>query len=149
MTRDRRGGADRQEDVFGLMGQFVEGVATTVDQLMGPFGTVDFRMERRVVIPEEKHHDDLSETHIDVQVDGGDITVVADLAGVSKEHIEVRCDGRTVSIGAADDGHNYADRVRLPVTVDADSATATYNNGVLEVTLTRRSGDGDTVVDVE
>jgi HSP20 family protein len=40
-------------------------------------------------------------------------------------------------VDAASDGREYHERVRLPVAVDEHSASASYNNGILEVTFDR------------
>ena len=50
----------------------------------------------------------------------------------------------TISADATD--RSYDERVRLPARVDETSATASYNNGVLEVVLDRV--DGATDIDV-
>jgi HSP20 family protein len=42
-----------------------------------------------------------------------------------------------MTIAAAGDRREYDERVRLPVRVDEHSASATFNNGVLTVTLTK------------
>jgi len=77
------------------------------------------------------------DTHVDVHEYEDRVTVIADLPGVEKDDIDLQCTGRTLSIRAAGPVRSYADRVPLPTAVDETSASATYNNGVLEVRLDR------------
>lgn len=76
-----------------------------------------------------------SSTHIDVYEEEDALRVVADLPGVEKSDIGVTCDGRIVSIRASSERRSYDEQVRLPRRVDEDSASASYNNGVLEITF--------------
>jgi HSP20 family protein len=85
-------------------------------------------------------------THVDVHETDAELRVVADLPGVEKEHIDLRCDGEVLTISADGPERNYDERVRLPARVDETSASASYNNGVLEVVLERV--DGATDIDV-
>jgi len=83
--------------------------------------------------------------HVTTYEDEETVRVVADLPGVTKESIDVKCDGRTVTIAAATDRREFEERFSLPVRVDEHSASATFNNGVLEITFDRadRSADID------
>ena len=84
-----------------------------------------------------------TDTHVDVREYDDRVTVMADLPGVSKADIDLQCDGRTLSIAASTETRHYDERVPLPVAVDETSATARYNNGVLEVTFERAEGSAD------
>lgn len=88
-----------------------------------------------------------TETHVDVHETDGEVRVVADLPGVVKEDIDLKCDGEVLTISAASDHREYDERVRLPARVDEHSATATYNNGVLEVTFEQSDESAD--IDVQ
>lgn len=87
------------------------------------------------------------DTHVDVYEEGDEVRVVADLPGVEKSDIDVTSDGRVVSIRADGDRRSYDEEVRLPRRVDEESATARYNNGVLEITF--NSGDGGRSIDID
>lgn len=76
-----------------------------------------------------------TDTHVDVHVADDQVHVIADLPGVKKEDIGVQCDGDRVTITAATDLREYDERIDLPASVDARSGTASYNNGILEVTF--------------
>jgi HSP20 family protein len=88
-----------------------------------------------------------SETHVDVHAEDGQVRVVADLPGVEKDAIELKCDGELLTISAANSRREYDERVRLPVRVDEHSASATFNNGVLQVTFDRT--DDSAAIDLE
>ena len=78
-----------------------------------------------------------ADVHLDVYEEDDQLRVVADIPGVSKEAIDLKCDGRVLSLEAASGAREYQERVRLPVAVDEHSASASYNNGILEVTFDR------------
>ncbi|WP_101295436.1 Hsp20/alpha crystallin family protein [Halegenticoccus soli] len=88
-----------------------------------------------------------TETHVDVFDEGDTIRLVADLPGVEKDAIELKCDGEVLTISAASDRREYDERVRLPARVDEHSARASFNNGVLEVTFERV--EDSAAIDVE
>lgn len=76
-----------------------------------------------------------SETHVDVYDEGEELRLVADLPGVRKEAVELKCDGEIITVTAVGDRREYDERIRLPARVDEHSATASFNNGILQVTL--------------
>ena len=88
-----------------------------------------------------------SETHVDVYEEDDGVRVVADLPGVEKEAIDLKCDGEVLTISAANDRREYDERLRLPVRVDEHSARATFKNGVLEVTFDR--SEDSAAIDLE
>jgi len=84
-----------------------------------------------------------SDLHLDVHEADDRVRVVADIPGVSKEAIDLQCDGEVLTISAASDRRDYEERVHLPSQVDEHSASATYNNGVLEITFDRADDSAD------
>jgi len=76
-----------------------------------------------------------SETHVDVYDEDTELRLVADLPGVRKEDVELKCDGEILTITAAGSRREYDERIRLPARVDEHSAAASFNNGILQVTL--------------
>ncbi|WP_224447821.1 Hsp20/alpha crystallin family protein [Haloprofundus salilacus] len=88
-----------------------------------------------------------TETHVDVIDEGDHIRVVADLPGVDKDDIDLKCDGERLTISAASDRREYDERIQLPTRVDEHSASATFKNGVLQVTLDRIEDSAE--IDVE
>ncbi|MEF8791635.1 MAG: Hsp20/alpha crystallin family protein [Haloarculaceae archaeon] len=81
-----------------------------------------------------------ADAHFSVYEEGDRLRVVGDLPGVEKEEIEIKCDGERVTVLAATASREYEERVDLPTRVDEHSARATFNNGVLEITLERADG---------
>ena len=49
----------------------------------------------------------------------------------------------TLTLHATSDARSYHERIRLPVRVDEHSASASYNNGILEVTFDRADESAD------
>ncbi|MFB6140258.1 MAG: Hsp20/alpha crystallin family protein [Halosimplex sp.] len=78
-----------------------------------------------------------ADVHLDVYEEDDRLRVVADIPGVDKSDIDLRCDGEVLTLDAAGDAREYHERVRLPASVDERSASASYNNGILEVTFER------------
>jgi len=113
----RRRDDDPFDDIFRQLERLM-------DTMMGARGDIDFGAG-------------VGDTHVDVHEYDDRIAVIADLHGVEKEDIDLQCTGRTLSIHADGPATRYAERVPLPVPVDETSASATYNNGVLEVNIER------------
>jgi HSP20 family protein len=93
---------------------------------------------------DEPEHD----VHVDVHEADDELRVVADVPGVEKEDIDLRCDGESLTIDAAGANREYRERIALPTTVDEHSAGATYNNGILEVTFDPVADPGSTSIDI-
>ncbi|WP_336035180.1 Hsp20/alpha crystallin family protein [Halobacterium yunchengense] len=124
MRRDDRD--DPFDDIFReierMMDDMMDGAAGLEDDQTG-FGT---------------------DTHVDVHETDDELRVIADLPGVEKDDISVQCDGETVTISAHSDAREYDERVSLPGTVDPRSGSASYNNGILEITF-ERTGDATNI----
>ena len=78
-----------------------------------------------------------TDVHLDVQETDEVVRLVADLPGVEKDSIDLKCDGTVLTIDASSDHQDFHERIRLPATVDEHSADASYNNGILEVSFER------------
>jgi len=87
------------------------------------------------------------DVHVDVHETDEAVRVVADVPGVSKEDIDLKCDGETLTLRAEGADREYRESIDLPVRVDEHSADATYNNGVLEVSFDR-AVENSTSIDV-
>lgn len=102
------------------------------------------------------------EMRLDVSEDAKCYRIKADIPGVSKQDIEIKVDGHLVSISAEmkkeveTKGENSIHRERsegqvyraftLPMEVDSKGAEAKYENGVLMLTLTKKSnGNGSRI----
>ena len=107
------------------------------DERDDPFGDIFDEIERMMNEMTGPSDDTgfASETHVSVFEDDGSVRVVADLPGIDKDGIDLKCDGRLLTVSANGGGRRYDERIRLPARVDEHSATASFNNGVLEVTF--------------
>jgi HSP20 family protein len=88
-----------------------------------------------------------SETHVSTYQSDDTVRVVADLPGVDKDSIDLKCDGETLTLAATSANRQYEERVRLPTRVDEHSADASFNNGVLEVSFETLTDSAD--IDLE
>ena len=102
-----------------------------------------------------RHHSPLT----DVVEHDDEIVATLDMPGLSKEDIDIQVDDRGLTVRAQREAKNetkdenvyrlerrytgFQRRIPLPENVDADSADATYENGVLTVTLPKLSFEGD------
>ena len=83
------------------------------------------------------------DAHVSIYESGDRVRVVADLPGARKDEIDIKCDGRHVTVSASTDVSDYEERIELPARVDEHSASATFNNGVLEITFNRANSSAD------
>ena len=121
MKRDDRN--DPFDDIF-------REIERMMNQMMGT-GSVDMEWGTNVGEPSGFG----SDTHVDIHEDDDEVRVIADLPGVEKEDIDLKCDGEVLTVGARTTQRQYDERIRLPAHVDENSASASYKNGVLEVVM--------------
>lgn len=77
----------------------------------------------------------------DIVVTPAKIYVTLELPGASRETIEVLADNGRLTVHAIrPDGRVFHAEIELSHPVEPDAVTATYRNGVLDVTLPRRRG---------
>ncbi|MFO7926793.1 MAG: Hsp20/alpha crystallin family protein [Halobacteriota archaeon] len=114
MRRDDRD--DPFDDIFSEIERMMEGMAGGIDAADSGFG---------------------GDAHVSVYEADDEIRVVADLPGVDKDDLRIKCDGRNVTVAATTATSEYEERIQLPGRVDEHSASASFNNGVLEITLDR------------
>jgi HSP20 family protein len=126
---------DDRDDPFD---EFFEEIERMMNEMMG--SNAEFRFEGSSG-PDTAGGD----VHFDVHETDDTVRVVADLPGVRKEDIDLKCDGETLHVDAPGETREYRERVTLPTRVDEQSASATYNNGVLEVSFDR--ADDSTSID--
>ncbi len=78
---------------------------------------------------------DSREPLVDVINEAEQIRVLAELPGVEKSDIKTTIAEDSLTIRVESQTRKYYKEVQLPANVDPDSSKASYNNGVLEVTL--------------
>ena len=83
----------------------------------------------------------LREPVADVVVTPARIYVTLELPGVSRETLEVTAEGQRLTVHAlAANGKVFHKELELAGPIESEAVTATYRNGVLDVTLPRRRG---------
>ncbi|MEM2066082.1 MAG: Hsp20/alpha crystallin family protein, partial [Candidatus Caldarchaeum sp.] len=75
---------------------------------------------------------------VDVYDEDQNVKVVAEIPGVRKEDIDLTVDEKMLTIKVDTEQRKYYKEVELPVEVSTTGVKATYNNGVLEVTLPKK-----------
>lgn len=68
-----------------------------------------------------------------------DVAVTMELPGVEKKDINVHMTDDELEISVDNDRRKYHKRVKLPAKVDPKTTKATYNNGILDVTVAKRT----------
>ncbi|WP_336327235.1 Hsp20/alpha crystallin family protein [Halovenus sp. HT40] len=131
---------DDRDDPFD---EFFDEIERMMNEMMGPNANVHFEHNSERGRDRDQGGHDI---HFDIHEHDDEIRVVADIPGVEKDAIDLQCDGKTLHLEAGGGERRYDERVSLPSRVDEHSASATYNNGVLEVVFDRV--DDSTSIDV-
>ncbi|MES2155508.1 MAG: archaeal heat shock protein Hsp20 [bacterium] len=76
----------------------------------------------------------------DVIDEGTRIAITMELPGVTRDDIDLQMNESDLEISVDSERRKYHKRVKLPAAVDPKTTTATYNNGVLDVTVNKKSG---------
>jgi HSP20 family protein len=124
----------RRDDRDDPFDEFFREIERMMNEMMGAEG--DVHIDRNAT-------PDGGNLHVDVHETDEEIRVVADVPGVDKDAIDLKCDGTALTIDATSDQREYHERLSLPARVDEHSASATYNNGILEVTFDREEDSAD------
>lgn len=147
-----------RRDPFGEIEELLERMGREFEELGG---TLD--------APDAPQFPGARDVDVDVIEDADSITVLADLPGFEDDDIDVelredalsiaatREEGREVEVAGVDDDADDSDvrfhrrerrsrsvsrRIPIAEPVERDGASASYENGVLTVTLPKRSEDG-------
>jgi len=131
---------DDRDDPFD---EFFDEIERMMNEMMGPNANVHFEHNSG---GRHTRDNDGRDVHIDIHEHGDNIRVVADIPGIEKDDIDLQCDGDTLQLETGSGERRYSERISLPGRVDEHSASATYNNGVLEVVFDRL--DDSTSIDV-
>jgi len=127
----------RDDDPFD---DFFSEIERMMNEMMG--GNAEFHFEQGSGRDVASGHD----IHVDVHEMDDEIRVVADIPGVENDDIDLKCDGKTLTLAATGETREYGERIPLSTRVDEHSANATYNNGVLEVVFD--PADDSTSIDI-
>ena len=121
----------RRDDRDDPFDEFFEEIERMMNEMMG--ANAEFHFEHN---GGDMGHQ-TGDIHFDAHETDDTVRIVADLPGVTKEAINLKCDGTTLHVDAEGSERTYRERIDLPSPVDEHSASATYNNGILEVTFDR------------
>jgi HSP20 family protein len=107
-----------------------------------------------LVSPVFRQHESIWMPHIDVYESPEEIIILADLAGINKEELHIELTRKKLKIAGvrkiissiknaryclAEIPHGYfARNIILPATVDAESAKATYADGILMIRINKQ-----------
>ena len=74
----------------------------------------------------------------DVSVTDKEVKVILEMLGVKKDSIKINARDGEVEVLTNDTQRRYHRSVELPQETDVDSAKSTYNNGILEITFSKK-----------
>lgn len=121
-----KGLGDEAKGVYGFSIRTATGGKTKVE----PFGNIR-RTEEGAEVADSR------EPLVDVYDEENEIIVTAELPGVSEGQIEVTMEDDILSIQTNGD-RKYAKEILLPASVSVETMTQTYNNGILELRLSKK-----------
>jgi HSP20 family protein len=124
----------RRDDSDDPFDEFFREIERMMDEMMGAEGDVHIDRDTG---------GGGADLHVDVHETDEEIRVIADVPGVDKDAIDLKCDGTVLTINAESPEREYHERLTLPTRVDEHSAAATYNNGILEVTFDPEEDSAD------
>lgn len=106
---------------------------------LGPEGKPIVREfgNRPRAVPKGAGVSDEREPLVDVIEEKDRVKVIAELPGVSKEDINLKCSEEQIEIKVDTLERKYHKAIKMPCRVKSLSAKANYKNGVLEITLDR------------
>lgn len=76
----------------------------------------------------------------DVIEEGDHVAITMELPGVEKKDIQLHMTSDQLEITVDNERRKYHKRVKLPSAVEPNTTQATYNNGILDVTVKRKGG---------
>jgi HSP20 family protein len=161
MTRKERKRNDDINDIFSTFDEEFEEMRARMDQMMeqmltGPLGIGEepsvykFSMQvgpdgkphvqesgniKRLTPPDEDRP--AREPLTDVIEEKDKVRVLVELPGVQKSDIDVRAQDVWLDISVDTEARKFSKHIELPCPIRSESVTASYKNGVLDVTMDR------------
>ena len=125
------------------------GLQTGVDALQDALGKDTQRTNTRLNKAQEKVEDLPETTHgsrvegerqplVDVFDEQDHVLVIMELPGVEAEQIDTEVTGGMLMLSTAGGNHTYSREVVLPQNVDANTIKSKYENGVLELRISKK-----------
>lgn len=93
----------------------------------------------------------------DLQDNDDEYTLTIELPGVEKDDISLSADGHTITVSVSNQTsgdhrrtrRSFYRQLRTPRDADTNEATATYNNGVLELRLPKQHSDSENTIPIQ
>ena len=79
-----------------------------------------------------------TEPLIDVTTTDKEVKVVVEMPGVSKDKIKINAYNNTVEVKSEDPQRKYHRTIELPSDTNIETATSSYNNGILEISFKKK-----------
>ena len=136
----------KNKSEFGKKGPIIYGfnigIGPDGKPIMGSFGNI----EKEPLTGETKVRK-TREPLVEVNEEGDQIVVIAEMPGVRKEDIEINATNRSLTISTEKIilGRKYYKEIELPVAINSDYAKARYTNGILEIKLKKLKEKGTNI----
>ena len=129
MNRRNNRRNNNPNDIFGL-GELMDAWV----EMMQSADMLQQQLESRPTVAKPKHEGTMSYEDRDK-----DIVFTIDMPGVSKKDIDINIEEHSITVKAENGGkrkYNYSRKFKPAV--DPESAKATFTNGVLDITVTKK-----------
>ncbi|HYV52799.1 MAG TPA: archaeal heat shock protein Hsp20 [Candidatus Eisenbacteria bacterium] len=90
-----------------------------------------------------------TEPLVDVTTTDKEVKVVVELPGVSKDKIKVNAYDNKVEVKSEDPQRKYHRTIEIPPETDIETAKSAYNNGILEITFSKKEEARGKAIKVE
>lgn len=100
------------------------------------FGNVPEMMQRKPEIGVQKG---TREPLVDLNEDHDKYYVTYELPGIEKKDIDLKVTENSIVLNAKDDQRNYYKKIEFQESVESDSASAKFVNGILDVSISKLS----------
>jgi HSP20 family protein len=126
----------KNRDKFGFKGPIMYGFNINFGQdgkpIVDSFGNI-----KKTPYSSKPKVKQAREPLVEVNEDGNNIIVIAEMPGVTRDDIELKASARSITIKTKEGipGRKYYKEVDLPAIIDSNYAKARYTNGILEITL--------------
>jgi HSP20 family molecular chaperone IbpA len=101
--------------------------------------TVKDRVDAGEPIPPDRPEAMQEQAPVDVIPDGDEVTVIAEIPGVSEQSISTALQGQSLVLEAQKKASKWEQTVPLPFVVAPEPVSRSYNNGIFTVVLRRAS----------
>lgn len=85
----------------------------------------------------------------DVIDEGKHIAITIEIPGVARDDIDLNMNETELEISVDTEKRKYHKSIKLPARVDPTTTKATYNNGILDVTVAKKGGQGGVKIPVQ